>query len=335
VLLHVEDMARRLRIQYPGAIYHLMARGNARQDIVRDDADRDRLVEYLGRAAIRCSWRVYAFAIMSNHLHVVLKTPEPNLARGMQSFLSAYANVWSRRHRFNGHVFQGRYRTELVEDESYLWTVTRYVHLNPVRVRLVEHPAGWNWSSYPGYVRVRRRREWVAYDELLAAWAGEFGGSGSQPATAYRRYVMAGLSQSPESPWAKAHHGWILGSQKFFDRVKAMVNNEPRCNRRRESRRMRALSIAQVSEVVCVEYGIEQSELSQRGSRHPARAAMAYLARRHTAATNSELTEILGVSRAESVPNLTRRYEAWLSSDSRVRKTLKRLDDVLCSPAHE
>jgi REP element-mobilizing transposase RayT len=114
----IGSMARRLRVQYPGAIYHLMARGNGRQDIVRDDADRDRLVDYLGRAAVRCSWRIYAFVVMSNHLHAVLKTPEPNLSRGTQTFLSAYANAWSRRHRAIGHVFQGRYRTELIEDES-------------------------------------------------------------------------------------------------------------------------------------------------------------------------------------------------------------------------
>jgi putative transposase len=124
-----------------------MARGNGRQHIVRDDVDRDRLQEHLGKAAVRCSWRVFAFAIMSNHLHIVLKTPQPNLARGMQAFLSGYANVWSRRHRFSGHVFQGRYRTELVEDETYLWTVTRYVHLNPVRGRLVEHPTAWAWAG--------------------------------------------------------------------------------------------------------------------------------------------------------------------------------------------
>jgi putative transposase len=77
----------------------------------------------------------------------------------MQGFLSAYTNVWARRHRFSGHVFQGRYRTELVEDETYLWTVTRYVHLNPVRARVVEHPGAWRWSSYPGYVRDRGRLE--------------------------------------------------------------------------------------------------------------------------------------------------------------------------------
>src|ERR1700677_3692658 len=85
-------MPRRLRLQYPGAIYHLMARGNGRQDIVSDDVDRERLQQQLGKAAIRCAWRVYAFVLMSNHLHVVLKTPEPNLSRGMQSFLSGYAN---------------------------------------------------------------------------------------------------------------------------------------------------------------------------------------------------------------------------------------------------
>jgi putative transposase len=323
------SMARRLRGQYPGAIYHLVARGNGRQDIVRNDADRDRLVEYLGRTATRCGWRVYAFVIMSNHLHAVLKTPEPNLSRGMQHFLSGYANVWARRHGFSGHVFQGRYRTELVEDETYLWAVTRYVHLNPVRARLVDRPVAWRWSSYPGYARGRPRLDWMAYDELLASWAGEFGGSGSDATTTYRRYVTAGLSQPPESPWADAYHGWIVGSQKFVDRVKRMVAGVPRRERRREMRRMQLLTLARVSEAVCASYGIEPSELSQRGSRNPARAAMAYLARRYTTATNGELTAIRGVSRAESVPNLTRRFETWLSTDARVRKQLQRLQEDL------
>jgi REP element-mobilizing transposase RayT len=329
VSVSIAGMPRRLRLQYSGAIYHLMARGNGGQEIVCDDADRERLVEYLGREAIRCSWQVYAFVIMSNHLHAVLRTAEPNLARGMQNFLSGYANAWARRHRFSGHVFQGRYRTELVENESYLWTVTRYVHLNPVRAALVEDPAAWRWSSYPGYARDRHRLDWVAYDDLLASWAAEFGGSGSEPARTYRRYCMAGVSEPPDSPWSEAYHGWILGSQKFVDRVKAMVGQEPKRERRRESRRIRGLSISRVSQVVCAEYGIEPSALAVRGSRHPARAAIAYLARRHTPASNRELTALLGLSRPESVPNLTRRFQASLKSDPRTKQQLRRLDEAL------
>ncbi len=304
-----------------------MARGNGRQDIVRDDTDRDRLRDDLGRAALRCSWRIYAFVILSNHFHVVLKTPQPNLARGMQAFLSAYANVWARRHRFCGHVFQSRYRTELVEDETYLWTVTRYVHLNPVRARLVAHPAAWPWSSYPGYAHRNRRLDWVAYDELLASWGGAFGGS--DPAGAYRRYVTAGLSEPPESPWREAYHGWILGSRAFIDRVAGMVRGEPRRERRRESRLIQGVSLAQLSGVVCRLYEIDPSELNRRGSRHPARAALAYLARRRTTATNAELMNVLGLSREESVPNLTRRFGAWLQSHRETREELSRLEEEL------
>lgn len=323
-------MPRHLRLQYHGAIYHLMARGNGRQDIVRDDDDRRRLLDYLGRAAVRCSWRVYAFALMTNHFHVVLKTPEPNLARGMQAMLSAYANAWARRHRFAGHVFQGRYRTELVEDETYLWTVTRYVHLNPVRARLVGHPAAWPWSSYPGYARRGRRLEWVAYDELLAALGGGFGGS--DPAADYRKYVTAGLEEPPGSPWAEARHGWILGSEKFAERVRAMVKGQGRRERRRESRLAGCHPLSRVCEVVCASYELEPSDLRRRGSRHPGRAALVYLARRRTTATNAELMAVLGLSRPESVPNLTRRFTTLLVRDRKARaqyeQTEARLDEV-------
>lgn len=326
-MLQWVGMPRHLRLQYHGAIYHLMARGNGRQDIVRDDDDRRRLQDLIARAVGRCSWRVYAFVLMSNHLHLVLKTPEPNLARGMQALLSSYANAWARRHRFAGHVFQGRYRTELVEDETYLWTVTRYVHLNPVRARMVEHPAAWPWSSYPGFARRDRRLDWVAYDELLASWGGAFGGP--DPAGAYRRYVTAGLAEPVESPWDAAHHGWILGSRAFADRVAGMVRGEPTRERRRESRLVGGHSPDRVREVVCAAYAISPTELGRRGSRHPARAAFAYLARRRTAATNAELMAVLGVSRPESVPNLTRRFAGWLAADARIRREYQRLEDEL------
>ncbi len=111
-------MSRRLRIQYADAIYHVMARGNARQDIVGDDEDRQRLVDELDKAVQRSGWVIYAFVLMPNHLHLVLKTPRANLSKGMQLLLSSYTNWWARRHEAGGHLFQGRFRTELVEDET-------------------------------------------------------------------------------------------------------------------------------------------------------------------------------------------------------------------------
>ena len=125
-------MPRRLRIEFEGAIYHVMARGNARQDIVHDDEDRRRVLADLERVVGRFGWELLAFVVLSNHLHLVLKTPRPNLAKGMQAFLSGYAQWSARRRRRSGHLFQGRYRAEMIEDESYYWTVSRYVHLKPV-----------------------------------------------------------------------------------------------------------------------------------------------------------------------------------------------------------
>jgi hypothetical protein len=217
----------------------------------------------------------------------------------------------------------------LVEDETYLWTLTRYVHLNPVRARIVGRPTEWPWSSYPGYAHRGRRLEWVAYDELLASWGGAFGGP--DPAAAYRRFVTAGLTEPPEAPWSGAYHGWIVGSRAFAERVGALIRGEAPRERelRRESRLARGHSLERVCEAVCSTYAIKRSELGRRGSRHPARAALAYLARRRTAATNAELMTAPGVSRPESVPNLTRRYASWLSSVAAIRRDYQRLEREL------
>jgi putative transposase len=305
-------MPRRLRIEFEGAIYHVMARGNARQKIVRDDADRQRLIEGLEQAVIRYGWEIPSYVVMGNHLHLLVKTLRPNLGAGMQSFLSGYA-IWSgRRWRRTGHLFQGRYRTEMIEDESYYWTVSRYIHLNPVRAGLVKRPEQWAWSSYPGYRDRRRAQNWVAHDQLLGARQGARGGKDAR--TAYVRFVDAGIEDPPPPPFRQAVGGWILGSEEFVARLRklagAIVSKTPIP----EARRLASLDPKRIFAAVVDYYEVEPALLAKRHDPHIARAVAAWMCRRHTEATLAELAEWLGLSRADSVPNLTRRVEAQLKS---------------------
>src|SRR5216110_1082292 len=150
-------MARKLRVQYPGAIYHLMNRGDRREPIFKDDADRRRFLETLGEACARTSWQVHAYCLMSNHFHLVVETPKPNLVAGMKWLLGTYTGRFNRRHELSGHLFSGRYKSLIVDGSGngYLRTVCDYVHLNPVRARMLSREAplhSYRWSSYPWYV---------------------------------------------------------------------------------------------------------------------------------------------------------------------------------------
>ena len=170
--------ARALRIQFPGAIYHVMARGNARQKIFRDQRDYGRFLEGLEATFEKFRFEIFSFVCMPNPIHLFFRTPEPNLSRGMQYLLSGYANWFNTRHHRCGHLLQGRFKGELIEGEQYFWSVNRYVHLNPVRGKrpLVELPEQWRWSSYPGYRWTSKRLSWVAYDAVHQAWQDEYGG---------------------------------------------------------------------------------------------------------------------------------------------------------------
>jgi putative transposase len=305
-------MSRRLRIEFDGAIYHVMARGNARQKIVRDDVDRRRLIDGLEQTVVRHGWELLCYVVMGNHLHLLVKTPRPSLGAGMQSFLSGYAIWAARRWRREGHVFQGRYRAEMIEDESYYWTVSRYVHLNPVRAGLVGSPEEWEWSSYPGYRYARRARAWVAHDALLAAGQGDKGGRDAR--RAYVRFVERGLDDPPSPPVREAFGGWALGSERFLERLRSHagpgLSNSPIA----AARQLAGLNPKRILAAVADFYGLDGAALARRHDPHLARAVAAWLCRRHTEASLRELANWLGLSRADSVPNLTRRLEARLKS---------------------
>jgi REP element-mobilizing transposase RayT len=140
-------MSRPLRIEYPGATYHITARGNERADIFRDNNDRQKLLEQLQIALQRYAIVIHAYVLMGNHYHLLLETPEGNMSQAMHFINGNYTGYFNHRHRRVGHLFQGRYKGLLVEKESYLLSLSRYIHLNPVRAGIVEYPEEYHWSN--------------------------------------------------------------------------------------------------------------------------------------------------------------------------------------------
>lgn len=322
-------MARPLRIEFPGAIYHVMSRGNARQAICLDERDYGRLRDDLEDTVLRCGWELFAFTFMPNHFHLFFRTPRPNLSSGMQRLLSTYANQFSRCHHRPGHLFQGRFKGELIEDETYFWTVSRYIHLNPVRGKrpLARHPREWAWSSYSGYGDRRKRLAWIAYDALLEAWRGTSGGT--DPAAAYRKYVEQGIEDPPENPLAKAAHGWLLGGGEFVDRIRGLMKSPRFADEVPRSRTLQAIGVETVLQGVAEHYGVEREEFHVRGPGSLARPVAAWLARRLTAATLRELAGEFGLGRPESVSNLTRRIDREIARKPSFRRELALLESQI------
>src|SRR5947209_11887058 len=166
-------MARKLRVEYPGAIYHVMNRGDRREAIFQDDQDRKRFVETLADACAKTGWEVHAYVLMPNHFHLVVETPQPNLVAGMKWFLGTYTARFNRRHKLFGHLFSGRYKSLIVDGSGngYLRTVCDYVHLNPARAKLVtvgQPLRAYAWSSFVEYLKPAAQRvAWLRVDRLL------------------------------------------------------------------------------------------------------------------------------------------------------------------------
>ena len=216
-------MARKLRVQYPGAIYHVMNRGDRREPIFQDDLDRRRWVETLEECCAKTDWQVHAYCLMSNHFHLVFETPKANLVAGMKWFLGTYTSRFNRRYKLSGHLFSGRYKSLIVDGsgDGYLRTVCDYVHLNPVRAKLLrpDDPLqNYPWSSYPDYLKgAAKRPGWLRVDRVL----GELG-IGKDDRAGRQRFAQAmeerrGKDQPGE--WKAVRRGWFLGSGQLKEQL--------------------------------------------------------------------------------------------------------------------
>ena len=206
-------MSRPLRIEYPGAVYHVTSRGNARRSIFKDDKDRWMLLNILEEVNDRYQWLCHAYCLMNNHYHLVIETPDANLSKGTRQLNGIYTMRFNRRHGSVGHVFQGRYKAILIEKESHLLEVCRYVVLNPVRAKGGEVPERWRWSSYRATAGIERAHPCLTIDWIL----GQFGSKRRTAEKRYRAFVMEGI-KGPRI-WENVKGQSILGGEDFVSRL--------------------------------------------------------------------------------------------------------------------
>ena len=214
-------MARPLRLELAGGLYHVTSRGDGREDIYLDDSDRAVWLEVFAQVCARFNWVCHAWCQMSNHYHLVIETPEANLAEGMRQLNGVYTQRFNRRHGRVGHVFQGRYKAILVERDAYLLELARYVVLNPVRAGMVVGPQDWPWSSYAAMCGQAPVPEWLQTDWIL----GQFGAGRAEAVAAYVRFVHDG-ARLP-SVWAQLQGQIYLGSAAFVKQMQALIEDRP------------------------------------------------------------------------------------------------------------
>jgi len=206
-------MARPLRLEYPGALYHVTSRGNAKADIYLEDSDRRIFLRLLGATVTRQRWVLHAFCLMGNHYHLLFETPQPNLSRGMHQLNGAYSQCFNRRHERVGHVFQGRFTAMLVERETYLLELARYLPLNPVRAGLVSSAEHWPWSSYRSTASLEPSWPWLSTTAVLE----RFGCESNRASLRFQEFVRDGV-HAP-SPWSALQGQVFLGSEQFAERM--------------------------------------------------------------------------------------------------------------------
>jgi len=213
-------MTRPLRLEFEGALYHITSRGDRREAIFESDADRSEFLRRLGQVCDSSNWACHAFCLMDNHYHLMVETPDANLSKGMRQLNGVYTQDFNRRHGRCGHVFQGRFKSVLVDKQAYLLELSRYIVLNPVRAGMVKNPEDWHWSSYRAMIGLTIGPTWFNSDWLLSAFDDRSGSAAKR----YSKFVRSGIGR--ESIWSELKHQVYLGDDQFVERMQTLISND-------------------------------------------------------------------------------------------------------------
>lgn len=297
-------MTRPLRIQYPGAYYHVTGRGNERQDIFKDDNDYDMFLEKLSDSLEIYNVSLLGYVCMTNHYHLLVTTPEGNLSSFMRHFNIAYTTSFNRRHDRTGHLYQGRYKSYLIDADDYLKEVSRYIHLNPVRIKKyadmetdqrIRLLNGFTHSSLGGYTNLKKRNDFIHYKPLL----DYFGGDTQKGRAAYRQFVYQGIRQDESSPLDIGKGSGIVGSEGFVNRIQEKYLAKMDCLSHREQPHLKEIqSLYRPEELIaafCVLTGNDRAEICRRGKNSIERSMLMELLYRLCNISQPEIGKYFGI----------------------------------------
>jgi putative transposase len=213
-------MSRPLRLEFAGALYHITSRGDRREDVFEDDADRTSFLSILNKTSDICNWACHSYCLMDNHYHLLIETPKANLSRGMRQLNGVYTQTFNRAHNRVGHVFQGRYKSILIEKHSYLLGLACYIVLNPMRANMVTVAADWPWSSYLSTAGQSKRPACLDTDWLLA----NFAKNKAEAIERYKQFIAQGKGQP--LLWSSLRKQIYLGDQQFIDNMQRLIDDE-------------------------------------------------------------------------------------------------------------
>jgi REP element-mobilizing transposase RayT len=318
-------MARPWRIQYEDAVYHVMARGVAQGMIFLTEDDYHRFLECLERVVEKFHLEIFAFVLMGNHYHLFLRTPEGNLSRAIQWLQTSYTMYYNFKHNRCGHLFQGRYKSILVGEESYWQILSFYIHLNPIRAGIVKDINEYKWSSYHNYVRMKKIHKWVLCEEVLRG----FGKDEKEQKAKYQQLIMETSGQEKKI-LNEIKYGLVLGSEEFvkwvqrkFANQKVVYEQSPYKMRKLRGDKVKDRVLGEIMQ----EFNIESNKLveKRRGESNLPRDVGMYILNRYSGLFNKEIGKVFGVS-ATAVGKATIRVEKKMEENKefqiRVEKIL-------------
>ena len=324
-------MTRPLRLEFPGAFYHIVNRGNAQGKIFLNNRDREKFLEYLRDSVERFALIVHAYCLMDNHYHLIVETPDANISRALQWLNVSYAVYFNKKRKRIGHLFQGRFKALIVNADEYLQVLSRYIHLNPMRATLVKKPGDYRWSSYNAFIGNDEVPEWVETTFVLST----FHKTRKQAMHLYRKFCEDVDPESLENPSKDAVQGFILGNENFVNLIqeKLIFSNADE-NEIPQLRKLKLRpTVEQVVDKVCKEFSCRTADIIRAGKKgNTARETAIYLSCFYTGLTGKEVGNFYGQISGAGVAMVLKKIKAKIEKDkqfsTKVRKIERRIVNI-------